>query len=620
MRRTIVRLALLASFAIAFSAACRSGKHKDPGALITVAMHGQVGVLLDEVPVSMRDRVATGLLAEQTPFWRDRAKTQVVLTEFRLAFRGGYYPGEPKQQLLLAPKEVWRLDFDAAGPKRVTVDGHDLVAIGYDFSTTIVSDADSPKDSEPALAKIGGTWDEPFVLPVDPEMVMQRTGYACINEAEFPPHSADAESLDVYYDQTCDVEAAPTNEGCHQQYPLPQVSCQDALTASIGKVTTTMHFERVPYSKAVADQFRVGVVTHPEGADLEPIGEDLNRNRVVYKYIADDNCAVVEGCVTGTGWRRLLRFDANLKNVGGKDLKIGQIDYFHQGDASQLIDHNVYEFSACHQHYHFKHYGDFDFDTYQRDIGKKSSFCLETTGRFFNNETTLTTSPYNCSFQGIAAGWGDEYGASLDCQWIDITDLDTKTADVAGTLTFHSNKDQFLCEGTPVRDAAGLLVFDPTLFTTSAGLPVDKPRCNFVQNADLNNIRSTSATIPRDGGGFVTSPCTRGQIGPNRDCGFGETANTTFCTVGTSTSISCAVQGNGAPQIVRVCERSAILGAGVACIQQDALANTIVTSSAGIVSFTCPSERDPAEPGGRYVVYSAPVFPGDPAAPVVCTP
>ena len=30
---------------------------------------------------------------------------------------------------------------------------------------------------------------------------------------------------------------------------------------------------------------------------------------------------------------------------------------------------------------------------------------------------------YDCGAQGIQAGWADVYGATLDCQWVDITHL-----------------------------------------------------------------------------------------------------------------------------------------------------------------------------------------------------
>ena len=48
-----------------------------------------------------------------------------------------------------------------------------------------------------------------------------------------------------------------------------------------------------------ATQNRYGTVTTPNAPDLAVLttGEGLNDNRVIYKYIPSDDCAVVEGCV-----------------------------------------------------------------------------------------------------------------------------------------------------------------------------------------------------------------------------------------------------------------------------------------------------------------------------------
>ena len=58
-----------------------------PGALIQISMQSQVGVLLDEFPVEMRDLVAADLLAQSNEAWLARATRQVRLTRNRLTFR-----------------------------------------------------------------------------------------------------------------------------------------------------------------------------------------------------------------------------------------------------------------------------------------------------------------------------------------------------------------------------------------------------------------------------------------------------------------------------------------------------------------------------------------------------
>lgn len=609
----------LAALCVA-AASCKSEEHKAPGALVDVSMSSTVGVVLDEIPPAIRDRVAGELLAQEDPFWIERATRQVELTDYRLAFRMYFYEeGEGRNQLRLPPPEIWNIELDAAGARRATIGSHDAIVIDYTFSSTILSDRKSPGQSEPELAKIGGVWDEPFSFPVDPELLLQRTGYACTDEAEFPSNSVDAESVRSFYDHECEVEDEPSHEGCHFTEPLPTMSCIDALDAFVGRIDTNLHYERIPYSHATAARVRVGTTTHADGADLIPLDEGLAVNRIVYRYVDANDCAIQEGCVNGSGWRRLLRFDASLENAGAKPVHVGEIDYFGDGDSSQLIDHNVYVYSACHDHYHFNYYGGFNLDTLSgRHVGTKGAFCLESTTRLRNAEDTSMISPYPaCTFQGISAGWGDEYGASLDCQWIDITDVDTTIGDQFGRLTFQANPEGFLCEGELARDSNGDLIFEPTGITTSSGEMVDRPVCNSVEGWDENNYSRADVLLPADGG-FVTQPCARGQIGPMRDCGLVEIDDDVTCSPGAPAQLDCAVPPGTQPTALRLCESSHVLDTGTSCVFRDALATAVVTGTTATLSYTCPDDRGGGEPGGRVAIYAAPVWPGDPLGVVTC--
>jgi hypothetical protein len=592
---------------------------KDPGALIQTSMTSQVGVLLDELPADLRDRAATDLLAKPESFWVQRAESQISLTLYRLVFRQFYYPDGSKKQLPLPPKSSWKITLDPGGAKRTMIDGHDVVAVNYTYESTLLSDADSPAKAEPALTEVGGKWDEVFFLPVDPELVFQRTGYACMDESEFPPNSVDGENTSTFYDQDCTV--APPD--CHVTMPFPLEDCTAAVTNHIGHVDTKVHFERLAWDAAKADAARVEKVTHQDGADLAVIGEGLENNRLIYRYIPADSCAIAEGCVGGPGWRRLLQFDASVKNLGGKALNIGDVDYFISGMGTTLGDHHIYEYSECHHHYHFTHYGKFTYGTGSEQTGQKKAFCLQSTSRYANNESSPLTNPYgDCTYQGIEAGWGDDYGAGLDCQWIDVTAVDTSKGAVTQPLAFRSNPDQFLCEGTPVLDAQGNPTFEPTSFKTAMGDTVDRPKCDFVSGWDSNNFEQRDVTVPPTGG-FVTAPCKRGQIGPLRDCGFTEqtdAADKITCTPGMTVELDCTIADATAPQVLRVCERSAALGAGVACTFRDALGNTVVSGSAPTtVSIKCPAARDAMETGGLVALYSQPVLDGDKAQKVTCT-
>lgn len=594
-----------------------------PGALVRVTLSSTVGVLLDEIPASIRERVAADLLGRDEAFWVARAHRQIVLSNYRLNFRNFFYEeADGKRQLPLPPESVWAVTLGGAGgdsARRGTVEGHDYVSIDYSLETLIVTDAESPGVSEPELAGVGATWSEPFTFPVDPELVLQRTGYACMDEAEFPPNSVDSENVEFFFDQDCDVEPELTPDGCHYT-ELPTESCQDALSLHVGKVDTSLDFEHLAWDEALAAPARVGAVTNASGIDLEVVGEELGVNHLVYRYIDASSCALAEQCVTGSGWRRLLMFNASEKNTGVLPLDIGDIDYFIDDPANPTAndDHNIYEYSACHNHYHFSHYATFTYGA-DPDLGSKRAFCLESVARYSNNENSPMWSPYNdCAYQGISEGWGDQYNAGIECQWLDVTTVDTSAGPVTEPLGFRSNPDGFLCEGNPMLDENDALLWEPTEFTTAEGDTVDRPLCSFMSEWDGNNYAELDVTLPLPGEAMLTEPCTRGQLGRLRNCGFDLQPTLGTCSTGSFT-LSCSVPAGSAPQVVRVCEASAVLQAGVACDTFDALALVDVEDNAPVtLSVPCPGPRDAAEPGGLYAIYNAPSFGGDASTAVTC--
>ncbi len=135
-------------------------------------------------------------------------------------------------------------------------------------------------------------------------------------------------------------------------------------------------------------------------------------------YVADlsvgqTNCYISEGCLAGYGNRRLIRFSTHIRNVGDQDYYIGTPDTVG----------GQYVFDACHGHWHYVGYAEYlmyDANNQPLQVGFKNGFCvldLMCDGG--------GTAKYGCGNMGITAGCGDIYDASLDCQWIDITDIDT---------------------------------------------------------------------------------------------------------------------------------------------------------------------------------------------------
>ncbi len=125
------------------------------------------------------------------------------------------------------------------------------------------------------------------------------------------------------------------------------------------------------------------------------------------------NCYVGEGCLAGYGNRRIIRFSTHIRNIGNEDYYIGPMDTVG----------NQFVYDACHNHWHYVGYAEyllFDQNWNQMEAGYKNGFCvldLECSGGGM--------AKFGCSNMGITAGCGDIYGAGLDCQWIDVTDVDT---------------------------------------------------------------------------------------------------------------------------------------------------------------------------------------------------
>jgi hypothetical protein len=586
------------------------------GALVSLAMSSTVGVLLDDIPAGpAREAAAANALAQPSAFWTDRATRQTKLTFYRLVFRSGYYAAAHSSDphfhgpLPLPPNDVWHVALSGQ-PRRVNDNGHDMIEVGYTFNSYLVTDAGSPGAVEASLGTVGGTWDEPFELPVDPELILQRTGYACMDEYEYPPHSVFEENTFYFYDDSCHVGSA-----CHVT-EFPQESCVESLSKHSGIVKPSMHFARVAYDANLAAQYRSGPLWNPNGADLAVVQEAISDERAIfYRYFDPTDCSVVEGDVPAPGgWRRLLAFSAVVRNDGTQPVHIGN----PRDPSNPWVKANVFTFSQCHNHYHFTHYGTF---FYGDSPGSKRAFCMEDTNRFHNDEITpLTAEHQTCEMQGIGHGWGDEYNFGIPGQWVDVTSYDTSTAH---DLRFVSNPDQFLCEGWPLDgnnnevDPHNLttIAFDPTGFLNANNQPVFRMRCERPANWFGDNVGSVPFSSPS--GSFVTDGCTRGQEGPLRDCGFTAQPQLHTCTPGQKVTLTCGATGS---QVLRICERSEKLGVGISCAYRDAIANVVVDGQGKSVSFTCPAVRDAAHAGtGGYAVLQATTTASATGAAIACT-
>src|SRR5687767_2390497 len=111
------------------------------------------------------------------------------------------------------------------------------------------------------------------------------------------------------------------------------------------------------------------------------------------RFIPQDNCAFVEGCLRGFSNPKLLLFDTGVANVGKADLVIGD----------PLLRPNLFRFSPCHSHYHLNAFARYRLFTRQWRLVVKASkqgFCLRDDRRYFS--TAGAARGYTCDYQGIS--------------------------------------------------------------------------------------------------------------------------------------------------------------------------------------------------------------------------
>ncbi len=140
----------------------------------------------------------------------------------------------------------------------------------------------------------------------------------------------------------------------------------------------------------------------------------VSQMEIVDRNFDNDPCALLEGAVGGTGYRRILRFDTVVMNSGDADLIVGD-----RSDPNNPFA-EWFEFAACHGHFHIRDFSVYELLNADRTVvvaGHKQGFCMEDSLKYDGGKSN----GYNCAFQGITSGWGDWYFKQLTGQWIDIT-------------------------------------------------------------------------------------------------------------------------------------------------------------------------------------------------------
>jgi len=156
---------------------------------------------------------------------------------------------------------------------------------------------------------------------------------------------------------------------------------------------------------------------HPGGGDIAPEIADV-------AVLLDTSVGpgdVAEGCASSTGPVDLLRFSTRTWNLGSEDLHLGAPGCPEPCDDHPLescTDPNfICSPAQGHNHPHFQNFADYELldgsGTQVVAVGHKQSACLR--------DTICPVKKYACDNQGISAGCADVYGASLGCQYVEIT-------------------------------------------------------------------------------------------------------------------------------------------------------------------------------------------------------
>jgi hypothetical protein len=154
----------------------------------------------------------------------------------------------------------------------------------------------------------------------------------------------------------------------------------------------------------------------PAFPDLRVDGDAARTTlRLTHEDFLRSSCALQDACVGAPGRRTLLRFDANLQNLGSGDLQIGSPE-----------NNPLFSYSVCHQHFHLKNIMTFELldrtgaaaiGDNGRIVVRKQGFCIQGVVQIAGD----SPNPYDCDNQGLAPGWSDTYASTLTCQWLDVT-------------------------------------------------------------------------------------------------------------------------------------------------------------------------------------------------------
>jgi hypothetical protein len=202
-------------------------------------------------------------------------------------------------------------------------------------------------------------------------------------------------------------------------YNGPVIGCMDPLACNFNPIATISNGEC----------YYPGNPNCPDGRPDLIVVENEIKTSIFLSTIQASNCQVIEGCLTGYGNRDIIRFTTHIKNIGNADYYIGTPE----------TQPTQFSFGNCHGHWHYEGYAEYtlyDLNGQPIPVGFKNGFCvldLEC-GDGGNAQ-------YGCGNMGISKQCGDIYDSGLDCQWVDITDVDTGTYTLVVKVNWDNSPD-----------------------------------------------------------------------------------------------------------------------------------------------------------------------------------
>jgi len=271
------------------------------GALVSTDYEGIAGFSLDNLPSGSLNAAKNFIMKSVTENdWQKRANMQLFHTVYRQVFRSSYFEG--KLQLTLPPENLWEFTFTSS-PYEKSFQGHLHIVRNFTFHSVVIGTASTISASEPLLEPIGGVFTDIFMVPVDPEHVFQRSGYACADEASFSLDTVNSENYLTYFDQECEVEPyTPIQnrtyglnlDSCHWT-SFPNVTCLESLENDVGYINLSISWTRLQWNDTIANQYRYGDMTS-DTPDLLGVTYKLeNEINVGYKYIDENSCTLDDG-------------------------------------------------------------------------------------------------------------------------------------------------------------------------------------------------------------------------------------------------------------------------------------------------------------------------------------